>query len=95
MTIVFILLALLPALALAGPLLLGVVFDSEWILQVGGVFDGLAVALGAAAYWLVRTPSMESPAAPLGTRVATALGVGLVGFGLVFGAMTAWYLFSE
>lgn len=96
MTIVFILLALLPGIALAGPVLLGVVFDTEWILRAGLGFDAFAVVLGGAAYWLVRTPWLDPSAGPrIGTRMATAVGVGLVGFGLVFGAVTAWYLFRD
>lgn len=95
MQILYVLVALLPALALAGPPLIGWYFDADWILKAGVGFDAVAVALGLAVFWLLGTTAPEQTAAPpAGASLARFLGGGLAGWGLLFGTATVWLIFS-
>lgn len=96
MILILILFALLPGVALAGPLLIGIAFDADWVLRAGLGFDATAVVLGGASWWFVRTSWGGSSAGPpIGESMATAVGAGLVGFGLLCGALTLWRLFRD
>jgi len=94
MSLILALFALLPGVALVGPLLIGVVYGADWVLRAGLGFDAVAVVLGAVSWWFVRSPHLQSGSSPTpGSSMAVAVGAGLVVFGLLFGAITAWRLF--
>ena len=96
MTFILALLALLPGIALAGPVMIGWYFGSDWVLKVGLAFDVIAVGLGVACLVLFAgTPAEAAPATAASSDLLTFLGVGLVGFGALFGVVAAWLLWRE
>lgn len=89
-------LALLPAIALVGPVMIGWYFGADWVLKVGLGFDLVAVGLGVGCLVLFpRAVADGAPATALSTQLLTFLGGGLVVFGVVFGAATSWLLMRE
>ena len=88
----FVVLGLLPGIALAGPLLIGRYFDADWITRVGVAFDVLAILLGAGSFYVAYG---EVGLRGVGSRLLAVVGAGLVVFGLLFGGISVWLLRDE
>ncbi len=96
MTILLWFVAVLPAIALVGPVLIGWYFQSGWVLRVGLGFDLAAVLLGVACLALFGPWSGEPP--PQSVAAVDFLmfvGGGLIVSGVVFGIATTWLLMTD
>lgn len=96
MSLPLLLLALLPGLALIGPLLIGRHFGADWVLRVSLGFDAIAMILGAGSLLYVRGWGQLGGVDAAGTVGGTLLqyiGGGLLAFGALFGILSARYLF--
>lgn len=98
MSLPLLLLALVPGLALVGPLLIGRHFGADWVLRVSLGFDVIAMILGVGSLLYVRGWAElggVGAAGTVGGTVLEYLGGGLLGFGALFGLLSARYLFGS
>lgn len=90
MALVLVILALLPGIALVGPLMVAVAFDADWVMRTSLGFDVVSVILGVTAWATVRLWGSGGA----GSSLVTAVSAGLVLFGVLFGAVSAVRLYG-